>query len=127
VIKILDKPRLFLFHNKARSERGIRRLDYSPALSKQCKAYAREMANKGALAHDQNIYKDITSIFPACIVYGENIGAAPPVHAQKRLQDAFMASDAHRKNILNPQFTRVGIGLYRQDDVVWCCVRFVRP
>ncbi len=46
--------------------------------------------------------------------YGENIGAIEEAELTqeglKNMFDAWMASDGHRANIMNPTFTRLGIG-----------------
>jgi uncharacterized protein YkwD len=55
-------------------------------------------------------------------VAGENVGAGAGLRA---LFDAFMHSDAHRANILEPRFRRVGIGICRSDGFIWITLIFV--
>lgn len=45
---------------------------------------------------------------------GENIAAGYPTAAA--VMDGWMHSEGHRANIMNPSFTKVGIGLYKTSD-----------
>ena len=55
---------------------------------------------------------------------GENVGYGPSVAS---LQSAFMASPGHRANILDHQFTQVGVGAVTVNGTIWVSVVFRRP
>jgi uncharacterized protein YkwD len=40
------------------------------------------------------------------------------------LEDAFMASIDHRKNILRKVYDHAAVGIVRQDDAIWITVIF---
>ncbi len=54
--------------------------------------------------------------------WGENVGVTGGTIAD--LEGAFMASDAHRHNILNRTFQHVAIGAVRVDGALWVTVFF---
>lgn len=80
------------------------------------------MALKNDLYHDVDVSREISDLFYAYRSWGENIGVGPD---QISLHRAFMHSEGHRANILNPSFDKVGIGLKKLDGKLWVCVRFI--
>ena len=44
----------------------------------------------------------------------------------RRIQNAFMASSGHRRNILYRNANLVGVGTYIQRDVIWVTVNFMQ-
>jgi len=54
-------------------------------------------------------------------VAGENVGAGDTL---AHIQTAFLNSSSHLANILNRNFTRVGIGVYTDANATWITVLF---
>jgi uncharacterized protein YkwD len=54
--------------------------------------------------------------------WGENVGYTPG--SIDGLQQAFMDSEPHRHNVLEPDFRRVAIGTVRVDGVLWVTLFF---
>ena len=121
--------------NAAREYRGLRRLRVStftcPAalLNRNCMEYfsqdhTRRMARYGALYHDSKnrLWAEVPSI---AWWRAENVGyvSAGPGAAQ-RVHEAFMKSDGHRANLLNPRATHMGIGVYQTSSRVYFTERF---
>ena len=52
---------------------------------------------------------------------GENVGVGGSLES---LEDAFMASPDHRKNILRKIYGHAAVGIVRQDDRIWITVIF---
>ena len=97
------------------------------------------MAQLGYISHDQ---------FPAdlCVrhtIAGENVGAAygnprdaipflhstmlkegPCIHQPCSLGE--FAAHGHYTNLVNPQYTRLGIGIYSKNGITWLTEDFVR-
>jgi uncharacterized protein YkwD len=48
---------------------------------------------------------------------GENI--AKGQQSPEDVMNAWMNSDGHRKNILNPDFTEIGVGYVKGDTTYW--------
>ncbi|MBE5946173.1 MAG: hypothetical protein E7259_04400 [Lachnospiraceae bacterium] len=59
---------------------------------------------------------------PAVNYYcGENIAMGQT--SPSEVMEAWMESDGHRENILNPDYTSVGIGCFKQDNGAYCWVQ----
>ncbi|MFN2389095.1 MAG: CAP domain-containing protein, partial [Actinomycetota bacterium] len=76
------------------------------------------MVKDGVLRHspDHQLSKRVTN----WRVLGENVGMGG---SPRSLHAAFMDSQAHRRNILEPDFVRVGIGTKKDSDgALWVTV-----
>ena len=90
--------------NYARASRGIPRLTVRSALVTVARAQAHRMATRNVLYHNPNLTTDVTN----WRWVGENVGYGPDaltVHV------AFMQSAPHRANILDRDYTEIGIGV----------------
>ena len=106
--------------NYARTSRGIPRLTPRSALITVARQQAQRMASSNTLYHNPNLTKDVTN----WRWVGENVGYGPDaltVHV------AFMNSPGHRANILDRDYTEVGIGAVVVDGRVWVAEVFRRP
>ena len=81
---------------------------------------ARRMAARGTLFHNP----DLTSDVPNWQFVGENVGFGPD---SVTLHRAFMDSAPHRANILDKDFTRIGVGAVVRDGRVWVAEVFKTP
>jgi uncharacterized protein YkwD len=110
--------------NDARAYRGLRRLRIStytcPAalLNRNCMEYfAQDHTKRMAVARDMyhdtpdRLWAEVPSI---AWWRAENVGiVSAGSGAAARVHRAFMDSDGHRANILNPRATHMGIGVYK--------------
>ncbi|MEO7979432.1 MAG: CAP domain-containing protein [Sporichthyaceae bacterium] len=106
--------------NHERATRGIPRLTPRAALVEVARAQARRMAGRTSLYHNPTLTSDVTN----WRWVGENVGYGPDaltVHV------AFMQSPAHKANILDRDYTEVGIGAVTVDGRVWVAEVFRRP
>ena len=106
--------------NYARTSRGIPRLTPRSALITVARQQAQRMASSNTLYHNPNLTKDVTN----WRWVGENVGYGPDaltVHV------AFMNSPGHRANILDRDYTEVGIGAVTVNGRVWVAEVFRRP
>jgi uncharacterized protein YkwD len=112
--------------NSARAAAGLPALALNGQLSAVAQAWANQLAVAGVLSHNGSLRAQITG----WSVLGENVGLAADVTA---VQAAFMASAAHRNNILDSRFTQMGVGsatsIYPSCScqVLWVVVDFRRP
>jgi hypothetical protein len=112
--------------NSARAAAGLPGLALNGQLSAVAQAWANQLAVAGVLSHNGSLRAQITG----WSVLGENVGLAGDITA---VQAAFMASAAHRNNILDPRFTQMGVGsatsIYPSCNcqVLWVVVDFRRP
>ena len=105
--------------NAERSERNLGKLSLDPELSKAARVHTREMVRTNELHHtpSDKLRKRVTD----WIVLGENVGVGGSVDS---LHDAFMASPAHRDNVLHAAYQHVGIGTKKADGRMWVTVIF---
>ncbi|TGB03811.1 CAP domain-containing protein [Halobacillus salinus] len=104
--------------NKERTERGLEPLQLDTELSAVAKDKSLDMKNKGYFSHNSPTYGSPFDMMKAYgIDYraaGENIAMGQP--SPDEVVDAWMNSEGHRKNILNPDFTHIGVGHVENGD-----------
>lgn len=106
--------------NHARTSRGLPRLTPRASLVEVAREQARRMASQNRLYHNPNLTSDVTN----WRWVGENVGYGPDaltVHV------AFMNSPGHRANILDHDYTEVGIGAVTVNGRVWVAEVFREP
>jgi uncharacterized protein YkwD len=106
--------------NTARNGHGAVVLDSGWRLREMADAHSRQMANEGRIFHTGSLGARLT--FVSWTVAGENVGAGL---SMRGLFEAFMDSEAHRDNILEHRFRRVGIGVYADGEFLWVTMIFV--
>lgn len=106
--------------NGARSNHGASALDRVWVLRHMADQHSKEMAQAGRIYHTANLGSRLRVV--SWSVAGENVGAGARI---RTLFEAFMDSAPHRANILNRDFRRVGIGVYRDDGIIWITLIFV--
>lgn len=102
---------------RVKKDRSLLHLDLE--LSRYAKKHARAMADAGELFHTTDLSAKLRG--RAWTTAGENIGVASSL---RKLQDSFMASKLHRRNILNPDFEDVGIGVVEVRGDYWVTLIF---
>ena len=112
---------LLALTNAQRAEAGCRPLRLDGRLTKAAQQHSEEMAEEGYFSHDAPSGSTFASReratgFDAEKTGGENI-ARGQKNAQTVMRD-WMGSPPHRKNILNCEFTTIGIG-YVPDGHYW--------
>jgi uncharacterized protein YkwD len=106
--------------NGARNNHGAVDLDRVWVLRRMADEHSKDMAREGRIFHTTNLSYQLRTV--SWSVAGENVGAGLKV---RTLFEAFMDSAPHRANILNRDFRRVGIGVYRDDGIIWMTLIFV--
>jgi uncharacterized protein YkwD len=112
--------------NASRSGAGLPALTENAQLDAVASAWAQKLAASNVLSHNPNIQTQVTSWNNL----GENVGMGPSVPA---LEQAFMASPDHRANILDTNYTQVGVGTATSTyptcncTILWVVVDFRRP
>ena len=90
--------------NADRRAHGLPALATANDLQSLAQSRANEMARSGKLAHTTNLGSKVSGWKRL----GENVGRGPNL---RDIQTAFMASPSHRENILDPDFTQLGVGV----------------
>jgi hypothetical protein len=107
--------------NAERVSRGLRALSSAADLQALAQLRANQMAQSGILAHTTNLASKVSGWQKI----GENVGRGP---ALQDIETAFMNSLEHRDNILDPDFTQVGVGVtWDGARYFWVAVVFRQP
>ncbi len=118
---VTRREHMLALTNQEREERERAELRMVDRLSRYAKRHSLAMAEKGYLFHsDDSELVAVLSRYDWSIG-GENVGVGSTVDS---LQDAFMRSKPHRRNILRTAFDHVAIGMVRVDDHLWVTVIF---
>lgn len=119
--RVTRREHMLALTNQEREERERAELRMVDRLSGYAKRHSLAMAEKGYLFHsDDSELVAVLSRYDWSIG-GENVGVGSTVDS---LQDAFMRSKPHRRNILRTAFDHVAIGMVRVDDHLWVTVIF---
>jgi peptidoglycan hydrolase-like protein with peptidoglycan-binding domain len=106
--------------NGARSAYGRPRLTVRSDLVSVARAQAARMASQDRLYHNPNLARDVRNYRWA----GENVGYGPSVAL---VHSAFMNSPGHKANILDRDYTEVGVGAVWRNGRVWIAEVFRQP
>jgi uncharacterized protein YkwD len=107
--------------NSARQSAGLRPYTVSSDLVSVARAHSAQMAQKQTLYHNPNLTTDVKN----WQAVGENVGEGPTV---SDIHNAFMNSPEHRANILDHDFTQVGVGVaVDSNGIIWVTEDFRQP
>jgi uncharacterized protein YkwD len=111
------EQQMFAAHNAERASNGVAALQIDATLTQLARTRAQDMASKNYFAHTSPTGQTAFSLLNASgYVYtlaGENLARNnyPDDQSVSVAMSGFMASPAHRVNVLEPKFSRVGIGM----------------
>jgi hypothetical protein len=107
--------------NAARQAAGLRPYAVASDLTSVARQHSAQMASKQSLYHNPNL----TSQVQNWQAVGENVGEGPTV---SDIHDAFMHSPEHKANILDHDFTQVGVGVsVDKNGIIWVTEDFRQP
>lgn len=112
------RHRMLALINEARGQHDRPPLKLNVSLSRKAFRHSHRMADQGSLVH---------SDLPAMLepfhwqMGAENIGYGGSI---LHIQQMFMKSGPHRRNLLNRNFDRIGIGVVRTEETVWVTLVF---
>jgi uncharacterized protein YkwD len=102
--------------NAERALVGLRPLTWNQQLYCLATDWSAQMAASGNL-HHRDLYATIrTPAYSSYRTLGENVLRGPVMMQPGAMVAAWMASPAHRANLLSPSFTSIGIGLKVSPD-----------
>ena len=116
-----SEPPILVEVNAVRGRFKLRPLRMSPALARAADEHAASMGLRGYFAHEWSdgtpFGRWILRYYPArdgrAWVTGENLIWASPVLNAKGAVHAWLASPSHRRNLLDPRWRELGIGVVR--------------
>ena len=116
---------LFTRLNAERAERGLPRLSWDPALATLADEWSATMAHTKRFEHRQLSAVFLRPEFSELGYVAENIAYAVGYqNTATTLHVGWMKSDAHRQNMLQPAWSKVGISVVCADGVAWATQNF---
>lgn len=101
--------------NQERAKAGVEPLKLSEKLTSIANTKAKDMADKGYFSHNSPTYGspfDMLKQFGVSYSYaGENIAAGQK--SAEEVMNSWMNSSGHKANILNKNYTEIGVGFFR--------------
>jgi Cysteine-rich secretory protein family len=111
--------------NEDRARNGLGPLKWDPALAHAAQRHAEMMVQHGALSHQYSGEADLVTRVSDDGAHfrevAENLAVASTPGA---VEDEWMHSAPHRRNILDPHLNGIGIGLVRQGRNLWAVEDF---
>ena len=107
--------------NEIRADLGLSELSTHVELAAIAREHAAAMAETGEIFHGDPISAGLTADW---IKLGENVGVGAGIQV---LVDAFVASPGHYANIIDPEFTHIGIGVVWKGEALYTTHRFLQP
>ncbi len=115
--------------NKQRASGKLNALTMNTTLSEVARRYVKIVADKNVLSHDiggESIPKRLNKAGYKYQKYGENLAAGK--FSGIRAVEMWMGSSSHKKNIMNKDFTEIGIGVYKASNgEIFYCQVFGKP
>jgi hypothetical protein len=99
--------------NKERRANGLNALEIDPKLQVMARRYSQEMIDNNFFSHTSPVSGELldrvtaSGVDDGWLLAGENLAGAPTVESAFQ---GLMNSPTHKDNILEPKYTRVGIG-----------------
>ncbi len=112
---------LLSYVNAARSRAGRPALTMVPGTNDVARRWSLAMASSKVLSHNPKLVSNIAAAGSAAWhAMAENVGYGSGCDP-KQLFNAYMASPAHKANILNPAMRYVGMGVHLRPTSGWPC------
>ena len=113
--------------NEARTQAGLGRLDWDPALAAAALAHCRRMAAEGPIAHQYSGEADLTRRTAEAGAHfsliEENVAVGPSADA---IHEAWMHSPGHRANLMSPDVDRVGVAVVAARGILYAVADYSR-
>lgn len=106
--------------NATRAKGGVAPLTVDSELQSLARGWAEQMAAAGHISHANPISAGVTADW---LKLGENVGTGGNVTV---IMNAFIASPGHYANIMDPEFTRVGVGVVWVGNALYTVHRFMK-
>ncbi len=108
-----DEHKVVDMVNATRASKGLQKLAKHEGLRKMARDQADKMEAKGTIFHNLNLGGTISGLGIDWLRVGEIVGMGPNVDL---IEQAFLDSPEHYKNIIRPEYNSVGIGVVDGDD-----------
>lgn len=106
--------------NSLRASKGLGTLAVHGELTSIGRSWAGQMASVGDISHNPSFPNQVGADW---LKLGENVGRGYDVNS---LFDAFVRSPAHYKNLVDPAFTHVGVGVVMAGNTIFTAHQFMQ-
>jgi uncharacterized protein YkwD len=106
--------------NRERAAAGLPALSVAGDLTSVARRHSVRMADQTHLHHNPNLGSEVSGWQKV----GENVGRGPSVSS---IHSAFMNSAGHKRNILDPDWTQIGVGVEVRGSTIWVTEVFRLP
>lgn len=107
--------------NDLRTQRGLARLEVHPELTALGRRWVASMAAVDRISHNPRLSTAVNSDWEKL---GENVGVGPTV---AKLHAAFVASPSHYRNLVDRDFSHVGVGVVTgRNGVIFTAHQFMQ-
>jgi len=115
--------------NNDRAEHDRPPLELDPDLSAVARAHSRDMAKNGFFGHQSPKTGEIGDRYFAAGIAAARMSENVAMHGTiEGAQEGLMKSPGHRKNLLDPEVSQVGIGIHRdRDGQLYITQNFAKP
>lgn len=122
--------------NVERAKFGLSPYAYDEGLADLARLHSRNMIVQGFFAHKDHLNDEVaqrkTKYYPELVIssIGENLGKfmnKQQIFKPQELVDGWMGSPDHRKNMLDKDYTHLGIGLIFNGEYLWATQNFATP
>ena len=122
--------RVLVLTNNERIKRNLGILRWDDTLAELAVKHCTDMAERGYFAHDTpegvTPFDRMKAAGVSYYIAGENVAAGQ--YSPENVVKEWMESEGHRANILNPDFTRIGIGVVKGGSYgIYWAQEFTRP
>jgi uncharacterized protein YkwD len=117
--------------NEIRQERGLNQLRDNFMLAQVARNYSQKMARKNFFSHTSpdgdTPAQRVRSAGIFYLVMGENLFKSTNVPKPVPLAvEGWMDSPGHRENIMHPEYTQTGVGIWREGNTYYITQLFMR-
>jgi hypothetical protein len=116
---------LFILGNQARAAQGLGGLEWDPALAAAALKHCERMATEGAISHqfagEPELIERAGGAGAHFNLVEENVAVGPTTAS---IHEAWMNSQHHRENLLNPAVNRVGLAVVVRGDALYAVADF---
>lgn len=107
--------------NALRASKGLRQLEVHPELQALGRSWAGSMAKADQISHNPDLANAVKADWEKL---GENVGVGTTVD---KLHQAFIDSPTHYKNLVDPAWTHIGVGVVMgRDNVIFTAHQFMQ-
>jgi hypothetical protein len=121
------EDKLFFLLNQERTSQGLNALRFHPQLRDLARAHSRKMKLENKLSHDFPGYDPLAKRALQADLYFSSIGenvASGDTFVMRFFHQRLLASPGHRQNILNRDFTHMGIGIELSGNIYYVTQEF---